>query len=98
MGKALAKAVALAAVVPALVIGLGASPTRAHNDWGLPLVGGLAGGYGLSYLMNREKEQKPSTPTYAAPAYSPGLRDAGGTATVRRLHGQLHRASAQRAR
>lgn len=69
MGKALAKTVALAAVVPVLVIGLGASPTRAHNDWGLPLVGGLAGGYGLSYLMNREKEQKPSTPTYAAPAY-----------------------------
>ena len=69
MGKALAKTVALAAVVPALVIGLGASPTRAHNDWGLPLVGGLAGGYGLSYLMNRDKEQKPSTPTYAAPAY-----------------------------
>ena len=71
MGKALAKTVALAAVVPVLVIGLGASPTRAHNDWGLPLVGGLAGGYGLSYLMNRDKEQKQSAPapTYAAPAY-----------------------------
>ncbi len=69
MRKALARRLALTAMVPALVVGLGASPTRAHNDWGLPLVGGLAGGYGLSYLMNRDKEQKQSAPTSAAPAY-----------------------------
>jgi hypothetical protein len=69
MRKALARRLALTAMVPTLVVGLGASPTRAHNDWGLPLVGGLAGGYGLSYLMNRDKEQKQSAPTYAAPAY-----------------------------
>jgi hypothetical protein len=70
VGKALAKGLALAAVVPALVIGLGSSPTRAHSDWGLPLVGGLVGGYGLSYMMNRSKEEKPPAPTYAAPTYA----------------------------
>ncbi len=69
MGKAIAKTVALAAAVPALVIGLGASPTRAHDDWGLPLVGGLVGGYGLSYMMNRDREQKQTAPAYGAPAY-----------------------------
>jgi hypothetical protein len=71
MGKALAKRLALAAVAPALVIGLAASPARAHNDWGLPLVGGLVGGFGLSYLMNKQKEEKPPAPTYAAqPVYA----------------------------
>jgi hypothetical protein len=75
MGKALAKSLALAAVVPALAIGLGASPSHAHNDWGLPLVGGLVGGYGLSYMMNREREQKSESrqpaPTYAPPPAAP---------------------------
>jgi hypothetical protein len=69
MGKALAKTLALAALVPALMLGVGVSPSRAHSDWGLPLVGGLVGGYGLSYLMNREKEQKPPAPTYVTPAH-----------------------------
>ncbi len=69
MGKALAKALALAVVVPALVIGVGASPARAHSDWGLPLVGGLVGGYGLSYMMNRPKEPKQPAPAYVTPAY-----------------------------
>jgi hypothetical protein len=69
MGKRLA-------VASALVIGLSASPTRAHNDWGLPLVGGLVGGYGLSYLMNRDRERdRPQAysqpaPTYVVPAAS----------------------------
>ena len=75
MRKAVAKGLGLAAMVSALVIGLGTSPSRAHNDWGLPLVGGLVGGYGLSYMMNKEKEQKsesrPPAPTYAAPAAAP---------------------------
>ena len=71
MAKALAKSFALAVVVPGLVIGLGASPSRAHNDWGLPLVGGLVGGYGLSYMMNWEKQEKQAAPTYREPAYAP---------------------------
>jgi hypothetical protein len=74
MGKTVAKSLALAVVVPALVVGLGGSPSQAHNDWGLPLVGGLVGGYGLSYLMNRDRERDRTVvysepaPTYAAPA------------------------------
>jgi uncharacterized membrane protein len=66
MGKALAR-LAPAAVVAVLVIGLSASPSRAHNDWGLPLVGGLVGGYGLSYMMNRDREPKPASAGYVAP-------------------------------
>ena len=72
MGKALAKSLALVALAPALLLALGSSPTRAHNDWGLPLVGGLVGGYGLSYLMNREREPRREyvqpAPTYVVPA------------------------------
>jgi hypothetical protein len=74
MRKALAKSLALAVVAPALVVGLGGSPSRAHNDWGLPLVGGLVGGYGLSYMMNRDRERSRTVeysqpaPTYVAPA------------------------------
>jgi hypothetical protein len=61
-------------VAPALVIGLGGKLSQAHNDWGLPLVGGLVGGYGLSTLINRNRERDRSqaysqpAPTYAAPA------------------------------
>jgi hypothetical protein len=74
MGKTLVKSLALAVVAPALVIGLGGNPSQAHNDWGLPLVGGLVGGYGLSTLINRNRERDRSqaysqpAPTYAAPA------------------------------
>ena len=41
----------------------------AHNDWGLPLVGGLAGGYALSSMMH-QREARPvyEQPVYAAPA------------------------------
>ena len=69
MSKALAQRVALAAAGSALVIGLAAGPARAHNDWGLPLVGGLVGGYGLSYMMNRDRDrerERPPAPTYVA--------------------------------
>ena len=84
MGKTLAKSLALAVVAPALVIGLGGNPSQAHNDWGLPLVGGLVGGYGLSTLITRNRERDRSlgysqpaptyaapVPTYAAPAAAP---------------------------
>ena len=69
MGKALARTLALAVVAPVLVVGLGAGPSQAHDDWGVPLLGGLVGGYGLSYFMNKSKEEKQSAPTYPAPAY-----------------------------
>ena len=89
MGKALATRLALAAAAPALVIGLAASPARAHSDWGLPLVGGLVGGYGLSYLMNKQKEERPAPaptyaaqPVYVAPAAAPAPSAASSAAGI----------------
>ena len=35
--------------------GLGSRPGLAHNDWGLPLVGGLVGGYALSGMMHQRR-------------------------------------------
>jgi hypothetical protein len=52
-------------------IGLGARPGLAHNDWGLPLVGGLVGGYALSSMMHRRDDRRERVyeqPVYAAPA------------------------------
>lgn len=94
MGKALARRLALAAVAPALVIGLAASPARAHNDWGLPLVGGLVGGYGLSYLMNKQKEERPAptyvAPVYAAPAYAAPPAPPSAASTAAGIEHQLN--------
>jgi len=62
-------------VAVALGVGLGASPGQAHHsDWGLPLVGGLVGGAGLTALyFNHEQSQQrsqsaPAQPVYVAPA------------------------------
>jgi hypothetical protein len=92
MAKALATRLALAVAAPALVIGLAASPARAHNDWGLPLVGGLVGGFGLSYLMNKQKEEKPPAPTYAAqPVYAaPPPAQPSAAATAANIEHQLN--------
>jgi hypothetical protein len=89
MSKVLALRIALAVVAPALVIGFSAGPARAHNDWGLPLVGGLVGGYGLSYMMNRQKEEhsRPA-PTYVAvpaapaPAAAPAAAPTAGSSAA----------------
>jgi hypothetical protein len=43
MRMVLAKAIVVASVA-AVLGGLGSRPGLAHNDWGLPLVGGLVGG------------------------------------------------------
>jgi hypothetical protein len=45
-------------------------PGLAHNDWGLPLVGGLVGGYALSGMIRhaeRPRETVVTEPVYAAP-------------------------------
>jgi hypothetical protein len=99
MGKALAR-LTLAAMAAVLVIGLGASPSRAHNDWGLPLVGGLAGGVGLSYLMNREHQERqpayaPPPPNYEArPVYavpvSPAVPPPSAASTAASIENQLN--------
>ena len=66
MTKAIVKGLGLAAMASALVLGAGSSPSLAHNDWGLPLLGGLVGGYGLSSMMHREQRPR-AEPVYVAP-------------------------------
>jgi hypothetical protein len=73
MTNAIAARLALATTTAVLVLALSASPSSAHNDWGLPLLGGLVGGYGLSTIMQRHSEAAPRQnvpppPTYAQPA------------------------------
>jgi hypothetical protein len=70
MTKVLAKGLIVASVAATLGIALVPRPSLAHNDWGLPLVGGLAGGYALSSLMHQrqERDRVYEEPVYAAPA------------------------------
>jgi hypothetical protein len=62
----------VAGVAAALGVGTGTRTASAHNDWGLPLVGGLVGGYALSSMTHRggsgRHEQPVSQPVYVAPA------------------------------
>jgi hypothetical protein len=67
MTKVLAKSLIVAGVAATVGVALGARPGLAHNDWGLPLVGGLAGGFALSSMMH----QREARPVYAQPAYAP---------------------------
>jgi hypothetical protein len=70
MTKVLAKGLIVAGVAATAGIAFGARPGLAHNDWGLPLVGGLAGGFALSSMMHqREGHPVYAQPAYAAPAY-----------------------------
>jgi hypothetical protein len=70
--SALARGLVVATVAAAAGIGLGSRLGLAHNDWGLPLVGGLVGGYALSSMMHRGggggRERVYEQPVYAAPA------------------------------
>jgi drug/metabolite transporter (DMT)-like permease len=66
------------AAIAAMATALGASPSQAHHsDWGLPLVGGLVGGAGLTalyYNSQRHDEQRSAPaaqvvqPVYVTPA------------------------------
>ena len=67
MTKAIVKRLGLAATASALVLGAGSSPSLAHNDWGLPLLGGLVGGYGLSTMMQHKQQEERAQPVYVAP-------------------------------
>jgi hypothetical protein len=74
MRMVLAKGIVVASVA-AVLGGLGSRPGLAHNDWGLPLVGGLVGGYALSGMMHqreqRYREETVAQPVYVAPAAAP---------------------------
>jgi hypothetical protein len=71
---------ALGIVAIAAVAGFGAGPARAHHsDWGLPLVGGLVGGAGLTALYYHSQQQHQQSappaqvvqPVYVTPAAAP---------------------------
>jgi hypothetical protein len=74
MRMVLAKGIVVASVA-AMLGGLASQPGLAHNDWGLPLVGGLVGGYALSGMMHqrqqRSREQGVAEPVYVAPVAAP---------------------------
>jgi hypothetical protein len=83
----------VAGVAAALGLGTGTRTASAHNDWGLPLVGGLVGGYALSSMTHRggsgRHEQAVSqpvyvapAPTYIAPAAAPAAPAASSAATI----------------
>jgi len=90
MTRVLAKGLIVAGVAATVAIGLGARPGSAHhNDWGLPLVGGLVGGYALSSMMHqreeRPRERVVSQPVYVAPApayVAPAAPTAPSAATI----------------
>jgi hypothetical protein len=76
-----------------LAAGLGASSAKAHHsDWGLPLVGGLVGGAGLTALYYHSQQQHQQAapaaqvvqPVYVAPAATvvPAAAPAAPTATT----------------
>jgi hypothetical protein len=68
-----------AASAALLMLGLAGAPAMAHNDWGLPLVGGLVGGYALSSVLHSEKEkERAPAPVYVEPA--PAAPSASATA------------------
>ena len=83
----------VAGVAAGLGVGTGTRTASAHNDWGLPLVGGLVGGYALSSMTHRggsgrhqqavsEPVYVAPAPTYVAPAPAPAAPAASSAATV----------------
>jgi hypothetical protein len=81
-----------AVAIAALAAGLGAGSAKAHHsDWGLPLVGGLVGGAGLTalyYNSQRHDEQRSAPPAqvvqpvYVTPAAAPAAASAVPSATT----------------
>lgn len=91
MTKVLASGLIVASLAAALGIGLGSRPSLAHNDWGLPLVGGLVGGYAMSSMMHRREERPRETvvtqPTYVTP---PPAAPASAATTASSIEHQLN--------
>jgi len=81
----------LGAIAIAVLAGLGAGPAQAHHsDWGLPLVGGLVGGAGLTALYYHSQQQHQQSappaqvvqPVYVTPAAVPAAAPAVPSATT----------------
>lgn len=88
MRQVFTKGLIVASVTAFVAIGFDSRPSVAHNDWGVPLVGGLVGGYALSSVMHRRDEQRERAveqPVYAAPppaAAVPAAPAAPSAATI----------------
>lgn len=89
MTKGVARRLLVVGMTAALGVGLSTRTSLAHNDWGLPLVGGLVGGYALSSVMHRGggggRERVVEQPVYAAPApayVAPAAPAAPSAATI----------------
>jgi hypothetical protein len=82
----------------ALAAGLSAGSAQArHSDWGLPLVGGLVGGAGLTalyYNSQRQHQQSaPATvvqPVYVTPAAAPAAPAAPAVPSATTIEDQLN--------
>jgi len=77
--------------ITALAAGVGASPAQArHSDWGLPLVGGLVGGAGLTALYYHSQQQHQQAapaaqvvqPVYVTPAAAPAAPAVPSATTI----------------
>jgi hypothetical protein len=96
MMKLLGRRLSVVAVA-VLGTGLGASPSQAHHsDWGLPLVGGLVGGAGLTALYyNSQRRDEPRTqvvqqPVYVTPAAAPVVAATPAVPTASTIEQQLN--------
>jgi hypothetical protein len=83
----------------ALAAGLGAGSAQArHSDWGLPLVGGLVGGAGLTALYYHSQQQHQQAapaqvvqPVYVAPAATvPAAAPAPAVPSATTIESQLN--------
>jgi hypothetical protein len=96
MAKTIAARLALATTAAALVLTLSGRPSSAHDNWGLPLLGGLVGGYGLSSLMQRHEQSEarqslpPPPPSYVQPAPNVVAPAPSAGATATRIEQQLN--------
>jgi hypothetical protein len=96
MTNGFAKDLIVAGLAATVVIGLGARPGLAHNDWGLPLVGGLVGGAGLTALYyNSQRHDEPRTqvvqqPVYVTPAAAPVVAATPAVPTASTIEQQLN--------
>jgi hypothetical protein len=89
----------LGVVAIAALAGLGAGPAQAHHsDWGLPLVGGLVGGAGLTALYYHSQQQHQQAapaqvvqPVYVAPAATvPAVAAAPAVPSATTIEDQLN--------
>ncbi|MGH6917349.1 MAG: hypothetical protein ACREJ0_06550 [Geminicoccaceae bacterium] len=79
-----------AVAMAALAAGIGAGSAQArHSDWGLPLVGGLVGGAGLTALYyNSQRQHQQSAPAqvvqpvYVTPAAAPAAPAVPSATTI----------------